>query len=100
MQRTDTQIILKWKKPINTGRNDFYYVIEYSDRETTGKHTIVNQMEYVEEVLSNLKPDTMYTFTVTVKNGVSDQDIGGENLRRCKLTATTMEGSKTTYLCG
>jgi hypothetical protein len=89
----DTQIDLQWKKPIITGRNDFYYIIEYSDGETTGKHTITNQMEYVEEVLSNLKPDTMYTFTVTVENGVSDQDTRGKDLRSCKLTATTMEGS-------
>lgn len=87
-------MILKWKRPIKTGRNDFYYEIEYSDGDTTGKHTISNQMEYVAEVLSNLRPDTMYTFTVTVENGVSDQDTGGKRLRSCILTATTMEGSE------
>ena len=52
-------------------------------------------MEYVKEVFSNLKPDTTYTFIITVKNGVSDQDMGRDYLRKCKLTATTMEGSKT-----
>ena len=69
-------------------------MIEYGDGETTGKHIIINQMEYVEEVLSNLTPDTMYTVGVIVENGVSDLDIGGKDLRSCKLTTTTMEGSK------
>jgi hypothetical protein len=89
----DTQIILQWKKPIITGRSDFYYIIEYSDGETTGKHTITSQMEYVQEILSNLKPHTMYTFTITVENGVSDQNTGGKDLGSCKLTAATTEGS-------
>ena len=60
-------------------------MIEYSDAETIGRHTIINQMEYVEEVLSNLKPDTTYTFTITIENGVSDQDTRGKDLRSCKL---------------
>ena len=46
---------------------------------------LINQMEYVEEVLSNLKPDTTYTFTITIENGVSDQDTRGKDLRSCKL---------------
>ena len=96
LQRTDTQVTLdlRWKKPVFIGRNDFYYVIEYSDGETTGNHVVVNKMESVEDVVMNLMPDTHYTFTVTVNNGVSDQDVGREYLQRCTLTTTTMEGSK------
>ena len=59
-------------------------------------------MEYVEQVLNDLKPDTMYTFTVTVENGVSDQDTRGKDLRSCKLTMTTTEGSmlnQNNYYC-
>lgn len=74
-------------------------MIEYSDAETTGRHTIINQMAYVEEVLRNLKPDTTYTFTITVENGVSDQDTRGKDLRGCKLTTTTIEGSMLNQNC-
>ena len=35
----------------------------------------------------------MYTFTVTVENGVSDQETRGKHLWSCKLTTTTTEGS-------
>lgn len=56
-------------------------------------------MEYVEQVLSNLKPDTMYTFTVTVENGVSEQDTRRKDLRSCKLMTTTMEGSMLNQNC-
>ena len=60
---------------------------------------LINQMEYVEEVLSNLKPDTTYTFTITVENGVSDQDTRGKDLQSCKFTTTTMEGSMLNQNC-
>ena len=93
LQRTDTQIMLRWAKPVNTGRNDYYYQIEYSDGETTGQHSLTSRMDYVLEVITGLKPDTNYKFTITVNNGVSDQDTRNEYLRRCELTTTTMEGS-------
>ena len=93
IQRTATQITLRWKKPVTAGRNDFYYQIEYSDGETTGQHSLESSEDYVQEVLSGLKPDTSYEFTVIVNNGVSDQDKRNENLRSCELTTRTMEGS-------
>lgn len=85
---------LSWFRPQNTGRSDFYYVVQYSDGDTAGQHTLVDEMYRAEEVISGLVPDTAYTFTVTVHNGVTDQDVGNEHLRRCELTATTREGSK------
>ena len=93
IQSTATEITLRWKKPVNTGRDDFYYQIEYSDGQNTGQHSLENKLEYIQEVISGLKPDTSYEFTVTVNNGVSDQDTRNENLRRCELTTRTMEGS-------
>ena len=93
IQITATEITLRWKKPVNTGRDDFYYQMEYSDGQNTGEHSLENKMEYIQEVISSLKPDTSYKFTITVNNGVSDQDTRNENLRRCELTTRTMEGS-------
>ena len=93
IQRTATQITLRWKKPINVGRDDFYYEIEYSDGETTGEHALESKMDYILEVITGLKPDTSYKFTVTVNNGVSDQDDRNEKLRSCELVTRTMEGS-------
>ena len=90
---TATQITLRWKRPLNTGRDDFYYEIEYSDGEDTGEHSLESKMEYVQEEITGLKPDTRYEFTVTVNNGVSDQDDRNEDLRSCELTTRTMEGS-------
>ena len=93
IQRTATHITLRWKKPISTGRTDFYYRIEYSDGETTGQHSIESRLDYIQETVTGLKPDTTYRFTVTVNNGVSDRDTRNENLRSCELTTKTMEGS-------
>lgn len=92
-QQTATQITLRWRKPINTGRHDFYYQIKYSDGESTGQHSMESDMDYIQESITGLKPNTGYRFTVTVNNGVSDQDTRDERLRSCELMARTMEGS-------
>ena len=86
---------MRWKRPLNTGRDDFYYEIEYSDGENTGEYSLESKMEYVQEEITGLKPDTRYEFTVTVNNGVSDQDDRkfNEDLRSCELTTRTMDGS-------
>lgn len=59
-----------------------------------GEHYLESKKDYVQEVISGLKSDTSYEFTVTVNNGVSDQDDGNEKLRSCELETRTMEGSK------
>ena len=39
--------------------------------------------------VSGLRPLTNYTIRVTVHNGVSDQDPGGEQRRRCEVSGVT-----------
>jgi hypothetical protein len=92
IQQTATQITLRWSKPMSIGRSDFYYQVKYSDGETTGQHSVESSLDYTQEVISGLRPDRNYRFTVTVNNGVSDQDARDERLRSCELMARTMEG--------
>ena len=44
--------------------------------------------------VENLQPDTTYSITVSIHNGVSDQDSGNARLRECPITTTTLQGSK------
>lgn len=96
VNKTDKQIVLHWTRPKVTGRNDFYYVISYDNGDSKGEHTLQgsSDLDRVVEVISGLTPATTYTVTVTVRNGVSEQDGGNEHLRRCQLRTTTEEGSK------
>lgn len=96
VNKTDKQIILHWTRPKLTGRNDFYYVLSYDNGESKGEHILQsgNDLDRVVEVISGLKPATTYTVTVTVHNGVSEQDSNNEHLRRCQLMTTTKEGRK------
>lgn len=52
-----------------------------------------SNLDYVQEAVTGLKPDTAYRFTITVNNGVSDKDNKDERLRSCELMTRTMEGS-------
>lgn len=94
LDKSDKQVSLRWSRPRLTGRGDFYYTIAYSDGETVGEHSLKSDLNTVEDVISGLTPATMYTFTVTVHNGVSSQDSLNEHLRRCELKTTTNEGRK------
>ena len=71
---------------MSVGRNDFYYQIRYSDGESTGQHSFQSSLDYIQEVVSGLRPDSSYRITVTVNNGVSDQDTRDDRLRSCELT--------------
>ena len=44
--------------------------------------------------VENLRPDTTYSITVSVHNGVSDQDPDNAGNRECSVAATTIQGSK------
>ena len=44
--------------------------------------------------VENLQPDTTYSITVSIHNGVSDQDSGNARLRECVITAKTLQGSE------
>ena len=88
----DRFLDVQWERPAITGRDDFYYVLEYSDGESVGSNLVINQSQVVSQLITGLKPATEYTITVTVVNGVSDQDQGNDFKRTCRLTATTVEG--------
>lgn len=68
--------------------------MEYSDGETVESNPVVNLQREVHYFIDGLKYATEYTITVTVKNGVSDQDPENKHLRRCELRLKTQEGSK------
>ena len=85
---------ISWERPASTGRDDFYYSVEYSDGDSVGSNPVVSQDRVVRYSVGGLTPATEYTITVTVENGVSDQDLQNEYLRRCELRVTTQEGSK------
>ena len=92
----EQNVSISWKRPIQVGRNDFYYIVEYSSGDTVGSVTVVNQHKVVNFTIGGLKYTTEYNITVRVENGVSDQDPKNEYLRRCELKFTTQEGSKLT----
>lgn len=74
---------------MKVGRDDFYYTVEYSDGDTVGFDTVVNQHRVVHYTIGGLKYATEYTITVTAENGVSDQDPKNEHFRMCELRLTT-----------
>ena len=90
----EKSINISWEIPINTGRNDFYYNVEYSDGDSVESNLLFSQNTVVLYSIDGLKPGTDYTITVTVENGVSDQDLQNEHLRRCELRLTTLEDSE------
>ena len=91
---TEKSINISWEIPTNTGRDDFYYILEYTDGENTESNPVFSQNRVVQYSIVRLKPGTEYSIIVTVENGVSDQDLQNEHLRRCELRRTTLEDSK------
>ena len=85
-------ITVQWEKPIIIGRDDFYYILNYSDGESGGLIQVINQSQVVSQQITTLKPSTEYTITVTVVNGVSNQDIENEFKRMCRIAVSTLEG--------
>ena len=83
---------VEWDKPLITGRDDYYYILEYTDGESVGSNQVINLSRVVSQQITGLKPVTEYVITVTVANGVSDQDKQNEVLRTCTLLVTTPEG--------
>ena len=79
---------VEWNKPSITGRDDYYYTLEYTGGESV---KLINQSQVVSHLITGLKPFTSYTISVTVANGVSDQDKQNESERKCTLIATTAE---------
>ena len=94
----DQNATISWERPEDVGRDDFYYVLSYSDEEGVESFTVVSGDSVVEYTLRRLKPATDYTITVVVENGVSNQQPQSELLRSCEVKLTTDEGSKTTVI--
>lgn len=90
----DGIINISWMRSTEIGRDDFYYTVEYSDGESTGSHPLRSDVLVVRDSIGGLKANRDYTISVSVKNGVSDQDPLNEQFRTCSLTLTTEEDSK------
>ena len=85
---------VQWERPEITGRDDYYYMLQYTDGESVGSNQVINQSQVVSQLITGLKPITEYTITVTVVNGVSDQDKENEFKRMCELMVTTTAGGE------
>ena len=96
--RTDTTVVVTWRRPTVTGRPDYFYVVEVSDPERVcafNEHNsrLVNRNIRPTYTVSPLVPHTSYVIRVSVHNGVSDQDPDG-HLRICEVEVMTLEGGK------
>lgn len=84
---SNQSISVQWERPLVIGRDDFYYILEYSDGGSVTSRLVINQSEVVSQVITGLKGATDYRITVTVVNGVSVQESV-----MCEVVATTLEG--------
>ena len=89
----DTSVVLQWRSPPHCGgRTDCYYQIRITDGPVI-LHNIFTLNTQVTYTVNNLQPDTTYSITVSIHNGVSDQDAGNAKLRECSFVVTTIQGS-------
>ena len=83
---------VRWSRPAITGRDDFYYMLRYSDFKSVESFQIVNKDPVVLQLITDLEAFTDYTIIVTVLNGVSDQDPENEITTACVIDTKTLEG--------
>ena len=88
----DQLLNVQWRRPDITGRDDYYYILTYDDGKSVGSHSVINKSQVVSQLITDLKPATEYTVTVTLVNGVSDQDKENECKRTCHIRTTTLDG--------
>ena len=91
----DTSVVLQWRSPPHCGgRTDCYYQIRINDgpalQYNPTRFTFNAQVTYA---VNNLQQDTTYSITVSIHNGVSDQDANNAKLRECPVVVTTIQGS-------
>ena len=96
--RTDTTVVVTWRRPTVTGRPDYFYRVEVSDPERVNafnehNSNLVNGNIQPTYSVSPLVPHTSYVIRVSVHNGVSDQDPDG-HLRICEVVVMTLEGGE------
>ena len=94
-QQFDTAITIQWRSPANCGgRSDCYYQIKINN-DSPKRHSSVFRPNTQETfTVENLQPATTYAITVSIHNGVSDQDPDNAENRKCVIVATTIQGSK------
>ena len=95
-QEFDTRIDIQWITPAHCGgREDCYYLIKAGSgspqRHSPSEFRPNSQEEFT---IRNLLPDTTYQITVSIHNGVSDQDPENVGNRECTFVAATVPGSK------
>ena len=95
-QAFDTGIAIRWTTPADCGgRTDCYYQIKIDDGSPQQYSPPVFQPNTQETfTVENLQQDTTYQITVSVHNGVSDQDPENARNRECTFVAATVSGSK------
>ena len=96
--RTDTTVVVTWRRPTVTGRPDYFYRVEVSDPERVNafnehNSNLVNGNIQPTYSVSPLVPHTSYVIRVSVHNGISDQDPDG-HLRICEVEVMTLEGGE------
>ena len=93
-------ITVMWERPLITGREDYYYNIQYSNPDNPGSfiqhnsNPLITTSPVVRYSVSGLQPQTRYTIELSVLNGVSDQDSAREEERRSEVIATSGDVSK------
>lgn len=88
-------ITLEWRRPLVTGRDDFYYqilVTELGKAEIVVDEMLVNGDSVVVHIVKGLRPFTNYSITVVTHNGVSGMDPDGAITRMVTIRAATTEG--------
>ena len=91
----DTSVILQWRSPPHCGgRTDCYYQIRINNGPAIQHdQTRFNFNAQVTYTINNLQQATTYSITVSIHNGVSDQDAANAKLRECSVPLTTIQGT-------
>ena len=91
----DTGIAIRWMTPAHCGgRNDCYYQINIDDGSPMRHSPVFHPNTQEIFTVENLQQDTTYKITLSVHNGVSDQDPENDGNRECTIVAATVPGSK------
>ena len=89
-------VSVRWRSPPHCGgRKDCYYEIAINGHATVRYNPPTFNFDVLESyTVNNLKPDTTYLVSVSIHNGVSEQDPDNAKLRQCCIEVKTKEGSK------
>ena len=93
--RSVTTLTVQWDRPTTIGRDDYYYVVEYSDSDNNGTFitsidNFRNTATTVTYEITGLTSATEYTIRVSVHNGVSDQDPENAHKRIREIKVSTL----------